>query len=122
MMAELRTEYVASMPEKIIEIKKLSGVGDAAGVSASPVTNSACDAAALREIFHKLKGSGKTYGLPEVSELFEVCEKLCLNKPQLAQQTAILALELFSAIYEARKTGQPYTVADKPAFKKLCAM
>lgn len=104
MMAELRAEYIATMPQKIGEIKAFAA---------------AHNADALREAFHKLKGSGKTYGIAEVSELFEVCERHCLRKPELSGQVATLALKLFTAIYEARKNGKNFNVSDTEEFKAL---
>ncbi len=107
MMADLRKDYVAGMPQKLEEIKKLAANGDTSG---------------LREIFHKLKGSGKTYGVPEVSDLFEVCEKLCLNKPQAAPQVAPIALQLLASIYDSRKSGGVFAVKDTAEFKTLLSL
>lgn len=107
MMTELRTEYIASMPGKIDEIRALAAAKDSSG---------------LREAFHKLKGSGKTYGVDEVSELFAVCEKLCLDKPQISLQVAHLALKIFISIYESRITEKSFNITIIDDFKKLCAM
>ena len=53
-LGQLIDSYLKSLPEKILVI--------ASQVQAKETGN-------VRESFHKLKGTGKTYGFPEVSEL-----------------------------------------------------
>jgi HPt (histidine-containing phosphotransfer) domain-containing protein len=103
MMAELRAEYVASIPQKIADIKSHTAAGDRE---------------LLRNDFHKLKGTGKTYGIPEISELGLVFEKYCLQNPANLDFTA-LAIELLAAIHEARLSDSPFVLDTKPEFKQL---
>lgn len=61
----------------------------------------------LRVEFHKLKGSGKTYGLPEVSVLGAVMEKLCERGSQESiNQMIPLAVRLLHAIGDYRRANK----------------
>jgi HPt (histidine-containing phosphotransfer) domain-containing protein len=66
LLAELQKNYLDSIPEKIINLEML------------------WKSERLDELtteYHKLKGTGRTYGLPEVTQLGEVMEYLCENQP-----------------------------------------
>ena len=88
MMAELQVEYVASIPEKIATIKAHYESGDIALV---------------QDDFHKLKGTGKTYGLPEVTELAMEMEKICKTEPDKVAEHLPKALDGLEQIYQAKK-------------------
>ena len=62
MMAELKKEYISELPAKINYIETL--------IEQSNQTE-------LENEFHKLKGTGKTYGVPEVSIICEKAEEAC---------------------------------------------
>lgn len=64
-LAELKVEYRSSFPRKIQKLRDTLATGDLD---------------LLREEFHKLKGTGKTYGFPEVSVLCEVMEFACQDR------------------------------------------
>lgn len=66
-MSELKEEYLQSLPSKIEELQGFADQG-----SLEEAINA----------FHKLKGSGKTYGFPEVSELGELCEISLKQNPK----------------------------------------
>lgn len=61
-LAELKAEYRTSFPRKLQKLRDAAATGD----------NDL-----LREEFHKLKGTGKTYGFPEVSVICEAMEFAC---------------------------------------------
>ena len=109
MMSELRAEYLASFPQKFTEI-------------ASHLE--ARDFLSLRNDFHKLKGTGKTYGIPEISELCAVVEKICLNAAATtapnAEATIVgVALSLLHRIVECRKSGQQLNLAELQEFNQV---
>ncbi len=107
MMQELQAEYLAAMPQKFIDINEHIAKKDIA---------------ILREDFHKLKGTGKTYGMPEISELGEVIEKICLNNKDQALQAASTGLRLLAAIHKVRLAKKPFALQENPEFlaiKKL---
>ena len=84
-MQELRTEYVASLPQKVILIGEHLEQQDWI---------------VLRDDFHKLKGTGRTYGLPIITELGEVIEKICLSQIQDAPQAVPKALDLLLKVFQ----------------------
>jgi len=107
MMEELRAEYLAGMPQKFIDINEHIAKKDIN---------------ILREDFHKLKGTGKTYGMPEISELGEVVEKICMTKTDRAIEAASAGLRLLAAIHKTRLTKKPFELqanAEFLAIKKL---
>ena len=104
MMAELLAEYLASVPQKVNDINQHLNANDAK---------------ALREDFHKLKGTGKTYGVAEISEMAEVVEKLCLNKPDVAVQAATLGVKLLQLIQASRLKKVPFDISSHPDFLAL---
>jgi len=77
-LGELKNDYLKKLPQKIDNLKTLT---------------TAKDWQALEDEYHKLKGTGKTYGFPEISVL---CEKLEL----LSQQEAHRSCELFQSAHE----------------------
>ncbi|MCB0351304.1 MAG: Hpt domain-containing protein [Bdellovibrionales bacterium] len=104
MMAELKAEYVASFPEKLTEIRS---------------HYEANDREKLRDDFHKLKGTGKTYGLPEVSILCEVVEKLCLAKGASPNQFVEKALLSLKNIHLSQLEKKSYTIENCADYKAL---
>lgn len=64
----------------------------------------------LKDAFHKLKGTGKTYGLPEISELAAVVEEACLLDPGAGRRQAERALPLLRDIARTRHAGQAFVL------------
>lgn len=87
LMKELGQEYIANLPEKISEIELNCKTGDVSH---------------LREDFHKLKGTGKTYGFPEISQLAETVERICLQQPEHAVEAAAEAVKILKSIHHSR--------------------
>jgi HPt (histidine-containing phosphotransfer) domain-containing protein len=106
MMAELRREYINSLPQKIRDIETHLSLRDNT---------------VLRDDFHKLKGTGKTYGIPEISELGEAVEKICLKKPDLIPNVVPVAVELLRKIHTARLANQAYSVMSDATFAPILA-
>ncbi len=118
MMQELRAEYLASFPQKFYDIE---------------AHLQALDFARLRDDFHKLKGTGKTYGIPEISELCAVTEKICLSAASgnsaidahVLSNTADsvgVALSVLRKIVASRLAGQELNLANVPDFARLRAL
>jgi len=93
LLKSLQQEYLSSIPEKIKIIT--------AQIEALDVSN-------VRESFHKLKGTGKTYGIPEVSELGAVVESICLGHPVNSLPAGTLAVAILRDIHTARIEGASY--------------
>lgn len=104
MMRELRDEYIKSIPQKIADIE--------AHLAASKWPD-------LRNDFHKLKGTGRTYGIPEISTLCEPVEKICLHKPEIANRVVQNALVLLIAIYAERLEQKEFLLEKQAAFIEI---
>lgn len=104
MMENLKKEYIQSIPEKIAEIKTLKNTQDLPG---------------LRNAFHKLKGSGQTYGLPEISEIAAPVEGLFKIGSQEALPACDRALVLFEKLYQAETHHLPFRLQEQPEFLTL---
>ena len=102
MMVELRADYVASFPNKINDIQN---------------HHQNQELERLRDDFHKLKGTGKTYGIPEITDYGFVFEKLCLKKHPSVEFVPF-ACTLLQLIYEQRTKLQPYDIEQNAEFQK----
>ena len=104
MLKSLQVDYINAIPAKIISINSQI---------------QAKDVSAVRESFHKFKGTGKTYGLPEVSELAEIIERLCIHQPSVALGAASQAVTIFEDIYKARKAQSSFSLNEDPRYKDI---
>ena len=107
LLKSLRADYVAALPGKI-------------DIILDQIDTSAHDE--LRESFHKLKGTGTTYGLPEVSELAEVLEDICTDQPTAAPVAARRATELLREIHQAHARDQSFDLHGDPRFSEVRQM
>ena len=103
-MLELRQEYISELPMKIEEIR--------AHLDAN-------DLLTLQDDFHKLKGTGKTYGIPEISDLGEVTETICQENPESALEAVLKALEILDRIYQERSNSKAYPIGKDDGFVHL---
>lgn len=104
-LAGLQKNYLASLPEKIANIDSLwrSRQMDK-----------------LHTDYHKLKGTGRTYGLPEVSQLGEAMERVTeLGDLDVLAQAVPLSLILLKAIGESRAQGRPLEIEKETEFKQI---
>jgi hypothetical protein len=104
LLKNLQLEYVAALPNKIAIIKSQIKAGDLK---------------ALRESFHKFKGTGRTYGLPEISELSELVERLCMDEHSGAVVAATHAVALLADIHKARTAKQQYSMHHDPRYLEI---
>ena len=103
-LAELKKTYLAGLPARIELISQLSDSGRLAEVETE---------------FHKLKGTGKTYGLAEVSRIGELAEKLCEQGAEKARMAVPLALELLRHFHTAKVGNLPFELDAQPQFQTL---
>lgn len=117
LLAELQRDYLASFAEKTVNLEKL------------------WKSERLEELtteYHKLKGTGRTYGLPEVTNLGEVLESICeynveLNDPpKLAEALATavpLSLKLLERIRFSRtQMGEEFVLENDSDFLLLLGL
>lgn len=104
-LKELQKNYIKTMPTKLESMSKCAEQKNYQ---------------ALREEFHKIKGTGKTYGLPEVSDLGAVFEDLLIKCEFNPEPTWVdEALNLFKDIHTARSDHQAFEISADPRFKNL---
>lgn len=77
------------------------------------------DARALMEDFHKLKGTGQTYGIPEISELGLKMEVLLNKFPEEGLKHAPAALDVLTEIHQARIKGEIFNLSQDQRFQSI---
>lgn len=92
MMEELREEYLRVLPERMKLIRSFQ----------TPP-----DWDKLYHEFHKLKGTGRTYGFNEVSEVCERVENLCRNPGERREEHLTSALDLLNYLLTCYKNNEP---------------
>lgn len=105
MMKKLQAEYVSNIINKVGELQELCEKGD-------------CESE-LENFFHKLKGSGKSYGVPEITTYGEFFEKLLKSGVSFDNELRDGALKLLKSIQEARVQDQAYPLDNCPVFNDL---
>ena len=103
LIAEMRKEYLDGFDEKYALLNKLYNDKDQKG---------------LENEFHKLKGTGTTYGAPEISQLCGHLEKLCAAGFPNPTQHA-LALELLEKIRGKYLRNESFDLESASQFKEL---
>ncbi len=103
-LAGLQKSYLASMPDKITNIGTLWQLKDLEK---------------LETEYHKLKGTGRTYGLPEFTQLGEILERICMTDAKSLPQAVPLSLTLLSRMRDARVQGSALILDDEPDFQLL---
>ena len=107
LMEDLKREYVSELPMKIEHIRS---------------NLDAKDHGVVREDFHKLKGTGKTYGIPEISQLAELVELICIRRPESVTMAVPEALTLLRDIHERRTAAEAFDITDDQRFSMLKRM
>ncbi|MDX9732468.1 MAG: Hpt domain-containing protein [Bdellovibrionales bacterium] len=103
-LAELRKTYLDALPERANMIEKLMSESRYSEVETE---------------FHKLKGTGKTYGLPEVTQIGEIAERLCEQGSTSAEESVPAALRVLRKVTAARTAGHPLDLENDVDFLYL---
>lgn len=103
-LAELRKTYLEALPGRADLIETLFKNRQYAEVETE---------------FHKLKGTGKTYGLPEVTSIGEVAERLCEYGSTSAEESVPAALNALRKVTKARTNGTVLDLTSDPDFLYL---
>jgi chemotaxis protein histidine kinase CheA len=106
-LAGLKRDYLKSLPDKIAAIEKLW---------------KSDDVDLMETEFHKLKGTGKTYGLPEISELGLIAENLCSAEAEARNQAVRITLSLLGQIHKTRLRGKEFDLRTSKEFAALVAL
>jgi HPt (histidine-containing phosphotransfer) domain-containing protein len=107
LFAELKTEYMESFPAKLKAIEKLWQEKNRR---------------AIEDEFHKMKGTGTTYGVEDVSNLAEVMEALCYQGHEKLGFGVLLAMEILNKICAKHTKNIPYDLSRDKLFKALRQM
>lgn len=102
LMKGLQKDYLAGLPEKIINLETLTEQGNWR---------------ALQGEYHKMKGTGKTYGIPELSIIAELTEAK-LNEENVSQ-VGSLALALIEKTKKMRSGGKALDLESSPEYQAL---
>lgn len=104
LLKTLQAEYLSELPGRIEGIEAHVGRRDIP---------------ALIEDFHKLKGTGKTYGIPEISTLGEKMEQLFISCPAQGFSRVAHAVELLRSIHTARTGGAEFAIDQDVRFQEM---
>lgn len=104
---ELKADYLESFPKKISVLRDLT-------------QKKKWDE--LREEYHKLKGSGKTYGFPEISVISEKLELLASQKPLSNLQIFPDAVLLVERMHQSYLEGKTFDLEKDPFARSLLAL
>lgn len=104
LIQELRGDYLKSFPEKIARLNQLYTDNNRAG---------------LENEFHKIKGTGKTYGVPEMSVVAGHMETICRHNVDILNRCFPKAIEVIKEIEQAYKVGLDLALDNIPSYCEL---
>lgn len=107
LFSELKAEYLDTFPEKIAAIEKLW---------------QAKNRRAMEDEFHKMKGTGTTYGVEAVTKVAELMEAMCYQGHPNLGMGVLISLELFQKVREHAARNAAYDVDRDNLFKTLRKM
>lgn len=101
---ELKKEYLQSFDEKISSLMMFWHRRDLKN---------------LQNEFHKIKGTGKTYGVHEATQVAEILEDLCATNSPFLGASIMIALETLRHIRHQHFEGRTLQLEKDELFKKL---
>ncbi len=104
LIAELQKEYLGGFKEKFCRILGF---------------HRKREWSALELEYHNLKGTGATYGVPEVTELCQQMEKLCRGKTEIEKEWLEISIKLLEKIADKYSDTKPFELSEDPDFIKL---
>ena len=104
LIVELQKEYLAGFKEKFYRILGF---------------HKKKDWYALELEYHNLKGTGTTYGIPEVTELSEQMEKLCRRNTEMRKELLEMSIKLMEKIADRYRDQKPFVLSEDMDFIKL---
>lgn len=107
LMTQLQKEYITGFKEKF---NRILGFHESK------------DWKSLELEYHNLKGTGTTYGIPEVTELSREMEKLCHKNKEIERETLEISIKLLKKIANKYRDKNPFSLSEDPDFIKLKSM
>lgn len=107
LLKNLRAQYISELHFKIHEMEELLAKNSSAVV--------------FYDLFHKLKGSGLTYGCAEISDVSAIVESCCQAQHSNWPEAVDMGLEILKRVYIARlqQIDQCYELGADPQYRKL---
>ena len=107
MLQEMKQDYLESFPKRISLIKKYMSEDKWQSV---------------HEEYHKLKGTGKTYGFSEISIVCEVLELLSMKQPVTEVALFQDSIGLLERMHQTYLQNQPFELEKDPVATRLLAL
>ncbi len=104
LIAQLQKEYLAGFKEKFCRILGF---------------HEKKDWQALQLEYHNLKGTGTTYGIPEVTELCQQMERLCRRNTEMEKELLEKSIKLLEKISDKYRNQKPFILSEDLDFIKL---
>lgn len=105
--AELKAEYLHSITEKLSTIEGLWQQHDRE---------------TLENEYHKIKGTGTTYGVPEATKVAEIMEHLCKSNHTQLGTAILISTDLFRKIKQYYLEGITWNLEHDENFSTLSQM
>lgn len=107
MLLDMKQDYLVALPKRIILIRDLTDKENWKD---------------LNEEFHKLKGTGKTYGFPEISIVCEILETLSGKDRVPSPDVFKKVPDLFERMYQTYLQNQPFPLEQDDFARSLLAL
>lgn len=107
MLSEMKEEYLKTLPRKISLIERL--------ISEEKWQE-------LHDEFHKLKGTGKTYGFPQITEVCLILESLSAQRPIQDKNLFIQSKELLARMHQSYEQNQAFDLENDSFARSLLAL
>lgn len=107
LLLELKEEYLKALPKKIEKINQLLE---------EEKWNE------LHDEFHKLKGTGKTYGFPQISQVCQILENLSAMRPIQDKSLFIQGSELLARMQHSYEQNQSFDLEKDNFARRLLAL
>jgi HPt (histidine-containing phosphotransfer) domain-containing protein len=104
---ELKADYLKKLPTKIVNLRALTEAQNWEG---------------LEDEYHKLKGTGKTYGFPEISTICEKLEFLVQQKHHQKPELFQGANDLLEKMHQGYVDQKPVQIHEDPFACTLLAL
>lgn len=106
LIAELQVDYLASFPAKITTLKSHFSDQDWQGLELE---------------FHKLKGTGTTYGIPEISDICREMERICRDTPDKISGVFSVCVDLIQDVEKSYKNQkEKFALETDKRYSLLC--
>ncbi len=106
-LSELKSDYLKKLPSKIANLRTLTEAQNWEG---------------LEDEYHKLKGTGKTYGFPEISTICEKLEFLVQQKHHQNPELFQGANDLLEKMHQSYLNQEPIRLDQEPFARSLLAL